>query len=122
MKKNLSGLFIIKKTGIPGITWSQAVDVALCFGWIDSKLLPLNDKQLMQFFCKRKPNSVWSKINKQKVHCLLEEGLMEKAGYTCFYTAKQNGSWVILDKVEEFKIPKDLDAAFKTTADSKSIF
>jgi len=110
------------KSGVPSISWSQAVDEALCFGWIDSTARSIDDKTFMQFFCRRKPNSVWSKINKAKVERLIKEGLMETAGFDSIEKAKQNGSWIILDKVEELKIPKDLTAAFKVHRGSRPFF
>lgn len=56
-----------KKSATPSLTWSQAVDEALCFGWIDSRAQPLDDERYRQFFSRRKPGSAWSKINKAKV-------------------------------------------------------
>jgi uncharacterized protein YdeI (YjbR/CyaY-like superfamily) len=76
----------------------------------------------MQFFCKRKPKSVWSKINKGKVQRLIDEGRITQAGYQSIETAKQNGSWAILDDVEALKIPKDLEKEFKTQPGSKAFF
>lgn len=108
--------------GIPTITYSEAVDEALCFGWIDSTKKPMDTERFMQFFCKRKPNSGWSKINKGKVQRLIDDGLMTKAGYDSIETAKQNGSWSLLDEVEELVIPKDLDKAFRTHRGSKRFF
>lgn len=122
VKNSIWLIYHKKNTGIPSISWSDAVDVALCFGWIDSKLVPINEKQFMQFFCKRKLTSVWSKINKDKVQSLAEKGLMEKAGYASIEVAKQNGSWTILDNVEALIIPADLKAAFKKTAGSKEYY
>ncbi|QNN42187.1 YdeI/OmpD-associated family protein [Pedobacter roseus] len=110
------------KSGVPSISWNQAVDEALCFGWIDSTARSIDDKTFMQFFCRRKPNSVWSKINKAKVERLIKEGLMTTAGFDSIEKAKQNGSWIILDKVEELKIPKDLTAAFKVHRGSRPFF
>jgi uncharacterized protein YdeI (YjbR/CyaY-like superfamily) len=110
------------KSNVPSISWSQAVDEALCFGWIDSRAKPIDDRTFMQFFCKRKPKSVWSKINKAKVERLISEGLMTQAGFDTIEKAKHNGSWVILDDVEELKIPKDLIAAFKMHRGSKPFF
>jgi uncharacterized protein YdeI (YjbR/CyaY-like superfamily) len=111
-----------KKANVPTITWSEAVDEALCFGWIDSIRKTLDDERFLQFFCKRKPNSTWSKINKEKIVRLVEEGLMMKAGYESIEIAKQNGSWMILDEVEELVIPKDLVKAFKSKPGSKEYF
>lgn len=111
-----------KKSNIPTVTWSDTVDEALCFGWIDSTGKSLDDDKFMRFFCKRKPNSVWSKINKGKVQQLIAEGLMTRTGYESIEIAKQNGSWIILDDVEELQIPKDLEKEFKTKKGSKDFF
>jgi len=111
-----------KDSGLPSITWSEAVDEALCFGWIDSIKKPIDEKTFMQFFSKRKANSVWSKINKEKVKHLLAQELIEKAGLEAIKKAKQNGSWAALDAVETLKIPKDLALEFKNRKDAKIFF
>lgn len=110
------------KAGKPTISWSDAVDEALCFGWIDSTRKTLDDERFMQFFCKRKPKSSWSKINKEKIRQLTAAGQMTPAGAACVEIAKQNGSWSILDDVEDLIIPKDLEKAFKTAPGSKAFF
>ncbi len=110
------------KSGIPTLTWSDAVDEALCFGWIDSTLKSLDAEKFMQFFSKRKPKSAWSKINKEKIQRLTDQGLMTPAGLECIETAKQNGSWSISDAVETLTIPKDLEKKFKTQPGSKKFF
>jgi len=109
-------------SGLPSITWSEAVDEALCFGWIDSLKKSIDNDTFMQFFCKRKTNSVWSKINKEKVKRLLALGLIEKAGLAVIRKARQNGAWTALDAVETLKIPKDLAAAFKNRKEAKIFF
>lgn len=111
-----------KKSNQPTINWSDAVDEALCFGWIDSKRIPIDGEKFMQFFSKRKPNGTWSKVNKDKVKQLIDKGLMTKAGLKMIETAKQNGSWTILDEVEELKIPKDLAKEFKIKKGSFGFF
>ncbi|MFA6058246.1 MAG: YdeI/OmpD-associated family protein [Taibaiella sp.] len=111
-----------KKSNNPSLSWSEAVDEALCFGWIDSTKRPIDEDTFMQFFCRRKPKSIWSKINKEKVQQLIADGLMMQAGYESIETAKQNGSWVIMDGVDELKIPKDLEKAFKIQPGSKQFF
>jgi uncharacterized protein YdeI (YjbR/CyaY-like superfamily) len=103
-----------KDSGIPSITWSDAVDEAICFGWIDSTKRPVDNEKSIQYFCRRKPTSTWSKINKAKVERLIAEGLMTKVGLDSVELAKQNGSWTILDDVEDLVIPTDLEKAFKT--------
>jgi len=76
----------------------------------------------MQFFSRRKPKSVWSRINKEKTERLINEGLMTKAGYHIIEIAKQNGSWTILDEAEALTIPKDLDEAFQNRPNAKNYF
>jgi uncharacterized protein YdeI (YjbR/CyaY-like superfamily) len=122
LKESVLLVYYKKKSNIPSVIYSEAVDEALCFGWIDSTRTSLGDDKFMQFFCKRKPKSVWSKINKEKVQRLIGEGLMTAAGYKCIETAKKNGSWTILDDVEKLKIPKDLASGFKSKPGSKSYF
>ncbi|WP_431292781.1 YdeI/OmpD-associated family protein [Pedobacter sp. P26] len=111
-----------KGSGLPSITWSEAVDEALCFGWIDSLKKSIDSDTFMQFFCKRKANSVWSKINKEKVKRLLAQKLIAKAGLETIKKAKKDGSWVALDVVETLKIPKDLALEFKNSKDAKIFF
>lgn len=111
-----------KDSGIPTITWSDAVDEAICFGWIDSLKKSVDHQQSIQYFSRRKPTSAWSKINKAKVERLTNKGLMTQAGYDSVETAKQNGSWSILDEVEELVIPKDLAKAFKAHPGSNDFF
>jgi uncharacterized protein YdeI (YjbR/CyaY-like superfamily) len=122
LKQSVWLVYYKKACNIPSITHSDAVDESLCFGWIDSLRKSLDNETFIQFFCKRKPNSVWSKINKGKVQRLIDEELMMQAGYESIETAKQNGSWTILDDVEELIIPKDLETAFKKKPGSKAFF
>lgn len=111
-----------KTTGKPTISWSDAVDEALCFGWIDSIKKKRDEESSIQFFSKRKPRGTWSKINKEKVARLIDAGLMTQAGLDSVETAKQNGSWTILDDVEALKIPTDLMAAFDLHEGAKAYF
>jgi uncharacterized protein YdeI (YjbR/CyaY-like superfamily) len=111
-----------KQANIPTITWSDAVDEALCFGWIDSVRKSIDKDKFIQFFGKRKPNSVWSKINKAKVQRLIDEGLMMPAGFDSIEKAKENGSWTILDEVEELFIPEDLEKGFDAKPGSAAYF
>ena len=111
-----------KKSTIPTISWSTAVDEALCFGWIDSKRIPVDEEKFMQFFSRRKPNGTWSKVNKEKIKELIAKNFMTKAGLDVIEISKQNGSWTILDDVEKLKIPKDLEQEFKKKKGSKKFF
>ncbi len=115
-------IYYKKKTNIPTILYSEAVDEALCFGWIDSKAMSVDPETTMQYFTKRKPNSVWSKVNKAKVQRFIDEGTMTKAGLEAIEIAKQNGSWTILDEVEELVIPPDLEDAFLDNPNAKAYF
>lgn len=115
-------VFYNKKSTKPTISWSDAVDEALCFGWIDSKAETMDIERHKHYFCKRKPNSTWSKVNKEKVERLTSNDLMTEAGFQAIEIAKQNGSWTILDEVEELIIPKDLSKAFQNNKGSKKYF
>jgi uncharacterized protein YdeI (YjbR/CyaY-like superfamily) len=114
VKKDAVWLMYYKKaTGKPSITWSESVDVALCFGWIDSKHVGIDQESSKQYFCKRKAKSTWSKINKQKIEKLSAEGLITEAGFKSIEIAKDNGSWTLLDDVDNLVIPPDLALLFK---------
>ena len=121
-KQSVWLIYYKKKSGVPTVMYSEAVDEALCFGWIDSKAKPLDEEKFMQFFSKRKAKSVWSKVNKAKVERLISEGLMTKAGFESIEIAQQNGSWTILDEAEALIIPKDLDDEFQKRPKAKNYF
>lgn len=115
-------VFYNKNSEKKSITWSNAVDEALCFGWIDSKKISIDKETSHQFFSKRKAKSTWSKINKDKVEKLIEQGLMTEAGFASIERAKQNGSWTLLDDVEALIIPQDLETEFTNKPTSKDFF
>lgn len=108
-----------KKTNI---SWSEAVDEALCFGWIDSVKKPIDDEKYKQYFSKRKPQSTWSRVNKEKVDQLIEENKMTEAGHKTIEIAKKNGSWTILDSVENLEVPTDLQEAFAQHHEAEDFF
>lgn len=110
------------KANVPTISWSDAVDEALCFGWIDSTRKTIDHERFIQFFTRRKPSSTWSKINKEKVERLEAQGLMAEAGRKCIEIAKQNGSWTILDTVEALIVPDDLEAEFAKHPGAKEYY
>ena len=95
-------------SSVDSLSWSDAVEEALCFGWIDSTKKTIDEERYMQYFSKRKPKSMWSKINKDKVDMLTQNKAMTKAGFESVETAKQNGSWTVLDSVEALIVPEDL--------------
>lgn len=92
--------------------WEEAVRVALCYGWIDSTVKSLGDGKRRQYFCPRKPKSVWSKVNKDHIVDLTRKGLMHNSGMASIQIAKENGSWTSLDDVENAVVPNDLQKAF----------
>ncbi|HML05119.1 MAG TPA: YdeI/OmpD-associated family protein [Methanobacterium sp.] len=97
-----------KDSGKTTISYDDAVEEALSFGWIDSKANTLDDGRYMQVFTPRKPGSIWSKINKQRVEKLTKDGLMTPAGLEKIEAAKKDGSWNFLDDIENLIIPEDL--------------
>jgi uncharacterized protein YdeI (YjbR/CyaY-like superfamily) len=121
-KQSVWLVFYSKSSPKPSITWSEAVDVALCFGWIDSRRIKINHETSHQFFSRRKPKSTWSKINKEKVRELADAGLIAPAGYKSIEVAKQNGSWTFLDQVEELVIPEDLEKTFRKSPETHHYF
>lgn len=111
-----------KKSGLPTVAWSELVDEALCFGWIDSTRKSIDKHRFTQLFSKRKPKSTWSKVNKEKIKLLIENGRMTPAGLAVIDIAKQNGSWSILDDVEELIVPDDLEKAFEKHSGSRDYY
>ena len=115
-------IFDKKSSANPNLTWSEAVDEALCFGWIDSLKKTIDSEQYKQYFSKRKVNSIWSKTNKDKVKYLTEHNLILEAGYKSIEIAKKNGSWSRYDDVEALIVPEDLKLEFKKYEGSKEYF
>lgn len=115
---------IFYKTKSPNhnLSWSHAVNQALCFGWIDSVKKSIDAERFKQYFGKRKPKSNWSKINKQKVATLIDQGLMQDAGHKSIEVAKENGSWTILDSVEDLIVPPDLKEALTNLPNALDYF
>jgi uncharacterized protein YdeI (YjbR/CyaY-like superfamily) len=94
--------------------WEEAVQVAICYGWIDSTVRKLDEQRRKQLFTPRNDKSVWSKLNKSYVEKLAAAGLIHESGLKKIEIAKQNGSWEILDNVENQVIPEDLSKAFES--------
>ncbi len=92
--------------------WEEAVQVAICYGWIDSTVRKLDDERRKQVFTPRKQKSVWSKLNKTYIEKLIQDDLIHESGLNIIEIAKQNGSWESLDAVENLEIPEDLQKAF----------
>lgn len=105
-------IFYRVNSGFESMRWEEAVQVALCYGWIDSIVRKMDDDRRKQAFGPRKENSTWSKVNKIYVEKLILENVMHESGLKKIETAKQNGSWELLDNVENLIIPEDLQKAF----------
>jgi uncharacterized protein YdeI (YjbR/CyaY-like superfamily) len=101
-------IYYKKNSDKPRVDYEEAVEEALSFGWIDSKSKVLDEERYMQVFTPRKPGSAWSRSNKERVKKLVKNGLMKPAGLVKIDAAKKDGSWTILDDVEDLVIPEDL--------------
>ncbi len=109
------GVFIIfYKVGHEkeSMRWEEAVQQALCFGWIDSTVKSLGEGKRRQYFCPRNPKSAWSKLNKTYIKDLTAKGMMHQSGLNKIANAKSDGSWTALDNVENGVIPDDLQKEF----------
>lgn len=110
--KGVHLIFYRVGSGKESMRWEDAVQVAICYGWIDSTVRRLDDERRKQMFTPRKDKSVWSKLNKTYIEKLIADNLMHESGLKKIEIAKQNGSWVSLDAVENLEMPADLDVAF----------
>lgn len=97
-----------KETGQPRVEYDEAVEEALCFGWVDSKANKLDERRSLLWFAPRKPRTGWSKPNKDRVERMIAAGLMAPAGMAKIEAAKADGSWSKLDAVEALELPPDL--------------
>ncbi len=111
-----------KATGRPFIPYPETVDVALCFGWIDSRPNKLDDERAMRLFTPRNPKGPWSRLNKEKVARLSAQGLMAPAGMRMVETAKANGAWTVYDEIEDIVVPDDLTAALAEDEAARGYF
>lgn len=98
-------------TGRPRVPYEEAVEEALCFGWIDSTGGNLDEERSRQYYAPRNPRSGWARTNKERVERLMAEGRMAPAGLAAIERAKANGAWTLLDDVENLVVPPDLAAA-----------
>jgi uncharacterized protein YdeI (YjbR/CyaY-like superfamily) len=104
------------------MAWEDIVQEALCFGWIDSRPGKVSDTQSKIYVSRRKPKSVWSKINKQHVEKLIDNGLMTSAGLSTIETAKSSGSWSALNLSDNLVYPPELKVLFKNFPRAKQHF
>ncbi len=120
-----AGIWLIsyKKTaGKARFDYDEAVEEALCFGWIDSKPNKLDDDRSLLWFAPRKRGTGWSKLNKERVETLIQQGRMMPAGLAKVEAAKADGSWNALDAIEALEIPPDLEQALLAFETAKPNF
>ncbi|MBH8558004.1 YdeI/OmpD-associated family protein [Hymenobacter negativus] len=101
-----------KASGLPSVTYAEAVEEALCFGWIDSHPRKLDAERSQHLYTPRRPRSGWSRVNKERLERLEAAGQLMPTGRAAIARAKQNGAWESLDAAEAGLVPEDLAAAF----------
>ena len=132
LEKNHStspGIWLIyykKDTGKRKFDYADAVEEALCFGWIDSQPRKIDDERSALKFTPRKPKSVWSKLNKQRIEKLIKQELMTAAGINKIKEAKKNGSWNTLNSsdfhADNNSMPDELKKALSKNKKAWQIF
>ena len=106
-----------KHTGKPGLSLNEAVEEALCFGWIDGVLKPIDEEKFALRYSPRKKGSVWSETNKRRVAKLIKQGRMIEAGLAKVREAKASGEWHAATLREDTtNIPEDLRQALKANS------
>ncbi len=112
-----------KHTGKPGLSLKEAVEEALCFGWIDGVLKPIDAEKYALRYSPRKKDSVWSETNKRRVRKLIRQGRMTEAGLTKVKEAKANGEWRAAALREDTtNIPDDLRQALTANSQARRNF
>jgi uncharacterized protein YdeI (YjbR/CyaY-like superfamily) len=106
----------------PGITYAEALDSALCFGWIDGQVGALDEDYHLQVFTPRRPRSVWSQRNRDHVARLIAAGRMRSAGLVEVERAKADGRWEAAYRQKDALVPDDLQAALDASPDAAALF
>lgn len=115
--------FFKKGSGIKTITYAEALDVALCYGWIDSQAKSFDDKSYLQRFGPRKPKSIWSKINRLHIARLTKEGRMMPTGLAQVAAAKKDGRWDgAYDSPKNMVVPDDFLKALSKNKKAEQFF
>ncbi|MCB9113291.1 MAG: YdeI/OmpD-associated family protein [Anaerolineales bacterium] len=112
-----------KASGISTVTYAEALDVALCYGWIDGQKGSFDDKYFLQKFTPRRPKSIWSKINVEKVERLIASGEMKPSGLKAVDAAKQDGRWAAAySSQKNIEVPADFQSALNKNKKAKAFF
>jgi len=122
-KKEVWLIYYKKHTGKPRISYDDAVEEALCFGWIDSIVKKIDDEKFAQKFTPRKDKSKWSETNKKRARKMIKEGKMTKAGLTKIRKAKSNGEWFTTASVrKQLVIPSYIEKALAANKQAQNNF
>jgi uncharacterized protein YdeI (YjbR/CyaY-like superfamily) len=112
-----------KASDIKSLSYSEALEVALCYGWIDGQKKSYDEESWLQKFTPRGKRSIWSKINREKASALIESGKMGPAGLKAIENAKEDGRWdAAYDSHSTATVPDDLQAALDRNAKAKAFF
>jgi uncharacterized protein YdeI (YjbR/CyaY-like superfamily) len=112
-----------KASGIQSITYSEALDLALCYGWIDGQKKTQDETSWLQKFTPRSPKSIWSKVNREKALALIASGQMQPAGLVAVERARQDGRWdAAYDSPGAATVPGDLQAELDRNPAAKAFF
>jgi uncharacterized protein YdeI (YjbR/CyaY-like superfamily) len=112
-----------KNSGLQSVTYAEAVEVALCYGWIDGHKRPESEEAWLQKFCPRSAKSIWSKINREKAVALIETGRMSSAGHEAIQQAKINGRWdSAYDSPSHAMVPDDFQTALDASPRANAFF
>ncbi len=117
-------LQIAKKAGgVKSVSYAEALEVALCYGWIDGQKQGFDETMWLQKFTPRGPRSIWSKINREKAEELIKSGRMQPAGLAAIDRAKKNGYWeAAYDSHRTATVPADLQEALDQNATAQAFF
>lgn len=107
-------------TGRPSVGYEESVEEALCVGWVDSKGGVLDDERSKLWFAPRSRRSAWARTNKERIARLDASGLLLPAGLRAVEIAKANGTWTMLDDVENLVVPPDLAVSFDARPGSRA--
>jgi uncharacterized protein YdeI (YjbR/CyaY-like superfamily) len=115
--------FFKKSSGVPSVSYDEALDAALCFGWIDGQLKKYDEKSWLRKFTPRRPKSVWSKRNREHADRLIRAGTMQARGLQEVEAAKQDGRWeAAYDSANKMVIPDDFLTELARNAQAKAFF
>lgn len=112
-----------KGAGTPSVSYEEAIEIALCFGWIDGQKQTHSEQLWLQKFTRRSNKSVWSKINKDKALALIKTGKMKPAGLKEIERAKVDGRWeAAYDSASKATVPSDFQSALDSNVLAKEFF